>query len=95
MLSKKLLGLIFVWVQKDFESKKILVQQDFGSKFFKIKLFWSSQIAGSIQIFNYDTFLGKEHHLLCISQHFCINDVITCHNERCYGGKLLENITKK
>ena len=36
--------------------------------------------------------LGKEHHLLCISQHFCVND-ITCHNERCYGEKLFKNIT--
>ena len=95
-LSKKLVGGKYL-----FGSKKILNPKRFwsnnilGPKKFKSKLFWSSQIAGSIQIFNYDTFWGKEHHLLCISQHFCINDVITCHNERCYGEKLLENITKK
>ena len=80
LLCEKKFGFIF--------GPKILVQIDLGSNM-------GFNIFGGQFKFIIMAPFEQEHDLFCIIHDFCINDVNTCHNESCYGEKLLENITKK
>ena len=83
-----------IWIKK---IKKIFCQNDFGStNFGSKKEFGSNKILGP-NCFGVHNYVGSNVDIICfvyfmILHDFCINEIITCHNERCNVAQISEKI---